>query len=263
MIALECERNPTKIIGSDKLIPRLQQMLDGWRKIDPPTLKTLPVEADVPEYLATLGAQPSASRLDQAIGDLTLIAFYYLLRIGEYTCKAKRNGSKQTVQFKMEDVTFFKRNKLGELRCVSRTAPDEIILSADGATLKLDNQKNGWKGVCIFHHANSQQYLCPVHALARRYLHLRHHNATPRDTISLYWNTPTDVHSVTAEHITGSKTGGGYATIPHPQRHPDRMSKYTFTEEWRSKCPGSIGLLRYTNSKNGTLARSDVQRVYI
>jgi hypothetical protein len=114
-IALECERNPTKIIGSNKLIPRLQQMLDGWRKIDPPTLKMLPVEADVPEYLATLGAQPSASVLDQAIGDLTLIAFYYLLHIGEYTCKAKRNESKQMVQFKMEDVTFFKQNKLGEL----------------------------------------------------------------------------------------------------------------------------------------------------
>jgi hypothetical protein len=52
-IALATNTNPTKIVGSDKLLPRLQQMLDGFRKADPPTTKQLPVEADVPEYLVT------------------------------------------------------------------------------------------------------------------------------------------------------------------------------------------------------------------
>jgi len=83
-------------------------MLDGWAKQDPPTMKMLPVEADVPEYMASIGLLPDATELDKAIGDLALITFYYLLRIGEYTCKAQRNETKQTVQFKMEDVTFFK-----------------------------------------------------------------------------------------------------------------------------------------------------------
>ena len=53
-IALEHAVNPIKIAGSDKLLPRLQQMLDGWAKSDPPTLKQLPVEADIPEYIASL-----------------------------------------------------------------------------------------------------------------------------------------------------------------------------------------------------------------
>jgi len=39
-----------------------------------------------------------------------------LLRIGEYTVKGTRNESKQTQQFKMEDVTFFRRNEMGQLR---------------------------------------------------------------------------------------------------------------------------------------------------
>ena len=86
-IALATNTNPTKIVGSDKLLPRLQQMLDGFRKADPPTTKQLPVEADVPEYLVKLGRDPEARELDCAIGDLTMIAFYYLLRIGEYTTK--------------------------------------------------------------------------------------------------------------------------------------------------------------------------------
>jgi hypothetical protein len=62
-------------------------MLDGWRKTDGRVLKKLPVEADVPEFLVKLGLQVGASAKDKAVGDLSLIAFYYLLRIGEYTIK--------------------------------------------------------------------------------------------------------------------------------------------------------------------------------
>ncbi len=49
---------------------------------------------------------------------MSLIAFYYLLRIGGYTTKDKRPESKQTVKFKMEDVTFFGHNDRGELRII-------------------------------------------------------------------------------------------------------------------------------------------------
>jgi len=59
-IALATNTNPTKIVGSDKLLPRLQQMLDGFRKADPPTTKQLPVEADVPGYLVKLRRDPEA-----------------------------------------------------------------------------------------------------------------------------------------------------------------------------------------------------------
>jgi len=76
-------------------------MTDGCRKAEPPTLKKLPVEVDVPEFLANMGRQAKATALQQAVGGLTLIAFYYLRRIGEYTGKPSRNGTKQTEQFKL------------------------------------------------------------------------------------------------------------------------------------------------------------------
>lgn len=110
----------------------------------------LPVESDVPEWLVVQGQAVGATALDRAAGDLVMVAFYYLLRIGEYTIKGHRNESKQTVQFKLEDITFFKKNRAGQLRCLPLTAPDHMIMTADGATLKLDNQKNGWKGVCVY-----------------------------------------------------------------------------------------------------------------
>jgi hypothetical protein len=177
-------------------------MLEGWGKVDPPTRKMLPVESDVPEFMASLGRLQDAAELDKAIGDLGLIAFYYLLRVGEYTCKLTRNETKQTVQFKFEDITFFKRTTAGDLRCLPRNAPDILIATADGATLKLDNQKNGWKGACIFQEANGDPYMCPVRAVGRRYLHIRHHSNEPKEVISAYWETGKDVRSVTAEHIS-------------------------------------------------------------
>jgi hypothetical protein len=183
-IALACNANPTKLDGTDKLLPRLGQMLDGWRKTDGPVLKKLPVEADIPEYLVQLGLHPAASPHEQVVGDLALIAFYYLLRIGEYTVKGTRNETKQTQQFKLADVTLFKRDQTGSLHQLPRQASSKLIMTADSATLKLDNQKNGWHGVCIHHESNGQEAFDPVRALGRRVLHIRS-NAPGQDSIFL------------------------------------------------------------------------------
>ena len=87
----------------------------------------------------------------QAVGDLVLIAFYFLLRVGEYTTKGKADKkTKQTDQFKMGDVTFFKKDKRGRLLKLPNNATDEDILTANGVTLHLGNQKmDGRMYVCI------------------------------------------------------------------------------------------------------------------
>ena len=177
--------NPTKLANSKDLLPQLAQTIEGWRKADPPTTKQLPVESDVPELLVATGRRPGASELVKAVGDWTLVAFYYLLRVGEYTIKGSRNETKQTTQFRMRDVTFFRKDKQGRLRQLSRLAPAWAILSADGATLKLDNQKNGWKGVCIHHEANGEDYYCPVKASGRHFVHIRDGSATTDGTTFL------------------------------------------------------------------------------
>jgi hypothetical protein len=144
-IALATNTNPTKKLGSDKLLSRLQQMLDDFRKAVPPTTKQLLVEAYVLEFLVQLGLSPEARKLDRAIGDLTMIMFYYLLRIGKYTTKGTCNNSKQMEDFKMGYITFFAKDKQGNLRCLPQDATADVIATADGATMKLDNQENGWK----------------------------------------------------------------------------------------------------------------------
>ena len=172
-IALAHEVNPVKLNNSKELVPRLSEMLSGFRKVDPPTMKKMPVEVDIPELLAQTGMECDATELTKAVGDLALITFYYLLRVGEYTVKRSRNNTKQTKQFKLSDVQFFKSTGKGHLRRLSRLAPDAQIMAAASATLKLDNSKNGWKGVCVHQEANGEEHLCCVRALARRFCYIR------------------------------------------------------------------------------------------
>ena len=69
-------------------------MLDGWRHADPPTQKKLPVESDVPKYLVNKAGHKAATALDQAIADLTTIAFYYLLCVGGIYIQKKQKRNK-------------------------------------------------------------------------------------------------------------------------------------------------------------------------
>jgi hypothetical protein len=101
--------NPTKVTGSKKLLPRLQKNYNGWGKEAPLTTKQLRVEADVPKLQAEKGCGGSVTELKRAMGDLSLITFYYLFCIGEYTVKGTHNATKKTIQFNYEDITFFKK----------------------------------------------------------------------------------------------------------------------------------------------------------
>ena len=84
-IALAHQINPTKMPHSDKLLPRLQEMLVGFHKEYPETNKKSPEEVDVPEYLTELGRCDAASQLLKLVGDNSLMAYYYLLRVGDYS----------------------------------------------------------------------------------------------------------------------------------------------------------------------------------
>ena len=159
------------------------------------------MEADVPEYIATLSLHHKATEQHKAVGDMVLITFYYLLYIGEYTTKDKRPESKCTVEYKLEDSTFFGYNDKGQLWVIPRETPADIIAKADLAKLKLDNQKNGHKGVCVHHDTNGDPVFCLVRALCQRYLHLQAHCAPQTTTLSTYF-MDTLKYKVTAENIT-------------------------------------------------------------
>lgn len=213
---MDTEHNPLLLKGSDsKYILPIQEALTAWGKEDAPSVKKLPVEVDVPEYLARQAYKNNTSALDKRVGDLTLLAFFYLLRVGEYTV-TRSKSKKQTTQFRMRDVAIFIKDKHGNLRQLPRTATDKWILTrAVGATLRLSTQKNGWKNVCIHQHATGDDLICPVKALARIYCHIRQHTTDLNCFLSSYWDAAGIKRDVTHRHISnGLKIAAAASNYP-------------------------------------------------
>ena len=115
----------------------------GSIRATPPTAKKMPCTIDLSEKMASWGLEKGASELEKTVVDLGLLAMYYLLRVGEYTVKEYKNNTKEMEQFKMRDVTFFKYDKRGRLRRLGRNTRYKHIMTADGFTLNIVNQKNG------------------------------------------------------------------------------------------------------------------------
>ena len=99
-----------------------------------------------------------------------MIAFFYLLRPGEYT-----DAPSDTVPFRLEDVQLM----IGDRRLDIFTCPLTELAEARFATLTFTEQKNGVRGEVIGLARSGDPFLCPVLAIVRRIIHLRTNNAAP------------------------------------------------------------------------------------
>ena len=167
------------------------RLVEGMRRADPPAVPQLAIPVAVPKHMLATG-QTLNNPLDLAIGDLAIIAFFFLLRIGEYTrptvdirTNKPKINAKRTVQFRISDIGFFKNSKI-----LPRRSPLKLLLTADEVTLKITNQKNGAMGQVIHHKATNDPTDCPVQAVARRVHHILENNGNSHSCICDYF-TPT------------------------------------------------------------------------
>jgi hypothetical protein len=101
-----------------------------------------------------------------AVADLAIIAFFYLLRVGEYTSPATPR-QKRTIPLRKCDVQLWRKGQV-----LSHSAGLEALLRADSATICIANMKNGTKGAVV-HHEAFGGIICPVAALARRFANVQ------------------------------------------------------------------------------------------
>ena len=169
-IELVGERSPI-YRADNKFNLQIQRCLEGMKRQDPPATPQLALPVTVIQTLHSDAYTSSSTRL-QTISDLASIAFYYLLRVGEYTRPrtTRKNGrmvrATRTVQFTIGNIGFFKDGKI-----LSRHSPLSTLLTATGATLKITNQKNGRMGETV-HHETVDVAHGPIQALARRVHHV-------------------------------------------------------------------------------------------
>jgi hypothetical protein len=177
----------------------LERLIEGFRRDDPPSTPQLAVPIMVANACFD-AAEAFTDPKTQATGYLVFIAFYYLLRVGEYTKPrmVTRNNTRvlatQTKQFQFDNVGFFKNNEV-----VARQSPLSLLLQCDSATLKISNQKNGRMGETI-HQKSTGARRCPVKALAKRIHHINCNMGGPTCLLCDYFAND-EWHSVRSNDI--------------------------------------------------------------
>ena len=99
-------------------------------------------------------------------GLLVVFAFFFLLRVGEYTKSGTR--ATRTIPLRKSDITLWRSG----VRLDPESSLDEL-LAADSTTVCLENQKNGYRGCTLHHHASGEPRFCPVKASARLMFRMR------------------------------------------------------------------------------------------
>jgi hypothetical protein len=159
---------------------RIQRQLRSWsREDDPPTrVKPIPIQLILTILSIAYHATTTSNNAAKAIADMTVIAFYYLLRPGEYTATATDDAA-----FRLQDLQLFIGDRFFDLS----VAPISDLEAATSASLVFTNQKNGVREEVVNHATSGVSHCCLVRALARRAIHLGTHDAPPATPLASYY----------------------------------------------------------------------------
>ena len=150
---------------------RLTTLYQAWKKSDEPPTRVKPLPMGIVRGAALL-AHAAATPIALAAADCLILAFYFLLRPGEYA------GTPKTVSddlFRFQDVGLW----VGGRKLSLADCPLADLQAATFATLTFTTQKNGIRGETIGHSRSGHPTLCPVLCLVSRVLYLRTHDAAP------------------------------------------------------------------------------------
>jgi hypothetical protein len=137
----------------------IARLLKKYSDEDPPPEPKLAIPVST---IAAIAEKYRWSAHLSAVADLVIIAFFYLLRVGEYTAPANPR-EKRTIPLRGCDIRLWTHD--GYL--IPHSAGLNALLQAESATVCIAHTKNGTKGAVV-HHSRGRGPICPVAALARR-----------------------------------------------------------------------------------------------
>jgi hypothetical protein len=160
---------------------RLKHQLRHYSKTDPPPKRIQPIPIEVLRHLVTLiRADPISTESRKAIMDLVIIAFFFLMRPGEY-CNS--TGEDSSHPFHTDEIELWR----GQRKLDLVSASDHDLLTATFCILKFTDQKNANRGEQVGHATSGDYIFCAVRAIARRVIHLRRNGAPPHTPIHCYY----------------------------------------------------------------------------
>jgi hypothetical protein len=147
-------RYPTQ----DKLDQCFRDLTKEWQDEDPAPQPEHALPNSTVKWLGTHFGT-SLFKRERIIADLVVVAFFFLLRICEYTKSSRRT---RTVPLRRKDIQLWHKNRL-----LPHSTPLHQLLQADAVTINLENQKNGQRGAIVHHHSSGNAHFDPVRSMAR------------------------------------------------------------------------------------------------
>jgi hypothetical protein len=148
---------------------RLKRTWTAWGKQDSPPNRVKPIPVSVlHQVMQIANNSPAGCHFMRAVADMVSLAFFFLLRPGEYT-----GNKSDTTPFRALDVVLY-RSQDDPLDL--RSCSEADMLNAVFCTLEFTSQKNGVRGEVIGLAPSGHPLLCPCRALARRIIHFRRFN---------------------------------------------------------------------------------------
>ena len=175
------EPDPRRIPLSGTIDPILTAFLKSLRDEDDPSKRVYP--ANVCHLEAMLECldfrDPSTGPVNRHAVDLCIVAFFFLLRPGEYCAGTGKPDEGRSSPFLLEHVQIHHGTKV--LHAPSAPLNDlKRLERITFVSLIFNDQKNAVKGERVGHKANTHDTLCPAKAVGRIVLRLRQQRATPQ-----------------------------------------------------------------------------------
>jgi len=189
---------------------RLKRQLAGYQKLDPPPARVKLIPLPVLQF-AVNAASRSVMSMSPALADLIILAFFYLLRPGEYTLSL----APESAPFRLQDVHLFR----GSLKLNVFTTSEADLGTATFCGLEFSTQKNCVKGEVIGLGLSRHPDWCPVRATVRLVVRLRRANAPPHTPLHAYlhhgrWCGVTSANITAHLRIAVAAIGAGYGLHP-------------------------------------------------
>jgi hypothetical protein len=184
---------------------RLTRQLAAYAKVDPPPQRVKPIPITILRQAVEYRLLATSCKAN-AIADMLLLGFYFMLRPGEYA----HTDSKEASPFRLRHVHLF----AGNHRLNHLTGPLYQLASATRIALEFDKQKNGVRGELIGLSRSGHPTICPVMAALNRIRQLRRHNASPDTPLYSFW-TGSSWGNVISNDLTRALRAAMATTAPH------------------------------------------------
>ena len=157
--------DPWKLDPGKVLDKPFTDLFQQYGDTDPPPRPQLALPVATVRWVADQAQhQPNEPWL-LTVADLIILAFFFLLRVGEYTTQTRQT---RTVALRKCDIRLW----AGDTP-LPADASAQARQAATAVTISLVNQKNGHKNAIVHHTASADPTFCPVRAAARRLDHLQ------------------------------------------------------------------------------------------